>query len=256
MQPSVLNVAVRLNSTFRTLCSSQDLWRKLCVRRWNQSVPQQVIDYHRHYMQRSAMEDHTTTPTQCDRANWGMHLLVQVLDGESRPVHTATLCVRDATTEHFGTNMALTWRLPSVTNSKRLGACFLWSSDHRMCQLTPARERQDPKCIDDGDEEWTYTQTMNIKEGLHLNKSWDFYDGGCGELKLSAQLNIEQEYEYESEEEGATGQFSRSEIGDGAVLMLRFLSEDDEGEFSSVPLDSWPDVFRILPWGLSASDRS
>ena len=147
MEPSTLLAALHLNKTYLRLCTSQELWRAHAERRWGQGVPP-TTDYRRHYVQRSTMELGKPVLDPRDRANWGMSLLLDVLDPDSGDsVLKCCLKLADARVSDYdgevreGLNggFTLQWRLPDATPVMGgVGACFLWAADERMCQLTPS----------------------------------------------------------------------------------------------------------------------
>ena len=161
-------------------------------------------DFRRHYVQRNAMELRTAPPDVSDPANWDLQLLVEIPQEDGSMLDTClqlrdAQLIHDASLEHpQGTLLsdayALRWKLPEVTNiNQGLGACFLWSSDERMCQLTPSPALQKTSrsrahtfhdiygeldeelsalglVADDLVHEWEYTHNMNVLNGVSVQK--------------------------------------------------------------------------------------
>ena len=231
------------------------------------------------------MELRTAPPDVSDPANWDMQLLVEIPQEDGSMLDTC-LQLRDAQLIHEGLPSsfqlrqddtplsdayALRWKLPEVTNiNQGLGACFLWSSDERMCQLTPSPALQKTSrsrahtfhdiygesdedelsalglVADDLVHEWEYTHNMNVLNGVSVQKRWHFYDGGAGRLKVLARLILCLP---------ATRVFNDvpCDAPSAAELILEFVTpEEFEGEYDYQPcvcVQEWPDLFRTLRWG-------
>ena len=218
LTPDVMLVALRVNKLFLSACTSQPVWQAVCARRWGDGGVPPTRDYRRHYVQRSAMEARSALPDQSSPADWGMHLLIEI-PNEDGPVFRACLPFPEAklcrgrypqttSVDSPAHASALRWDLPVKNIDVSIGACFLWS-DERMCQLISTRELQKDEQIastkfeDDwaDDEtgpaydesatcEWTHLQDMNVAGGIELKRGWYFYDGSCGQLAVSASLQL------------------------------------------------------------------